>query len=222
MFDTSGHSYDREIIMLKVRWYLSYKLSYSNLAEMAAERGFEVDPSTICRWVLKFSPDIENAVRKHRKPVGKSWKLDETYIKIKGKWRYLYRAVDSDGDTVDYLLTTRRNTKAAKRFLNKAVKSSGEPDIVTMDKSGANKAAVDSYNKQNKTDVKIRQNKYLNNMIEQDHRPTKQLCRATLGFQSVKTAKITIGGFEAMRMLKKGQVDAGGKTPAENFYALCG
>jgi len=222
MFDTKGHSFDREIIMLNVRWYLSYKLSYADLAEMAGERGIEVNKSTIFRWVLKFTPELEKGIRQKKKLVGDRWRLDETYIKVNGHWKYFYRAVDSDGDTVDYLLTAKRDRKAAIRFLKKSIRSHGEPQIITIDKSGANKAAIDLYNQEFDSEVEIIQNKYLNNLIEQDHRPTKQLCKATLGFQSFRTAKITLGGFEAMRMLKKGQIDAGGKTPAENFYALCG
>ena len=102
MFDTKGHSFPREVIMLNVRWYLSYRLSYRNLAEMAAERGIPVDQSTISRWVIKFTPEIEKAVRARKKPVGVSWRADETYIKVSGQWKYLYRAADKDGKTVDY------------------------------------------------------------------------------------------------------------------------
>ena len=222
MIDTSGHSFSKDVIMLNVRWYLSYKLSYSDLSEMAAERGVSVNPSTIYRWVIKFSPEIESAVRARKKPVGVSWRADETYIKVKGQWKYLYRAVDKEGNTIDYLLTAKRDMKAAKRFFKKAIGSNEAPEKINIDKSGANLAAINSYNETGKENIEARQCKYLNNIVEQDHRPIKQLCRATLGFQSFRTARITIGGFEAMRMLKKKQVEAGGNTPAENFYALCG
>ncbi len=171
LFDTKGHCLERDIIMLNVRWYLSYKLSYRDLEEMSAERGLEVDHTTIYRWVIKFTPELEKPVRRLKRPAGKSWKLDETYIKVKGHWKYLYRAVDKDGNTVDYLLTAKRDRKAAKRFLCKAIKLNDEPTKINIDKSGANTAAINDYNDDEGTDIEIRQNKYLNNMIEQDHRP---------------------------------------------------
>ena len=220
MFDTKGHRFSRDFIMLKVRWALSYKLSYRDLEEMAAERGVEVDHSSINRWVLKFSPGLEEEIRKYKKRVGKTWRMDETYIKVKGKWKYLYRAVDKDGNTVDYLLTAKRDRRAAKRFFTKAIGSNGKPNTINIDKSGANTAGINDYNKQHKIDIKIRRVKYLNNIVEQDHRRVKGLYKATLGFQSFKTAQITLGGMEAMQMLKKNQIKAGGKTPVQNFFAL--
>ena len=206
--------------MLNVRWYLTYKLSYRDLMEMAEERGVKVSHTSIYRWVIKFTPDIEAAIRCARKTSGNSWFADETYIKVNGKWKYLYRAVDQTGQTVDYLLTARRDMKAARRFFRKAIGTSGLPEKITIDKSGANKAAISDYNNSEEASIEIRQNKYLNNLIEQDHRSIKQLFKSTLGFQSFRTASITIRGFESMRMLRKGQVDVGGKTPTENFYAL--
>ncbi len=194
LFDTKGHSFERDIIMLNVRWYLSYKLNYRDLEEMAAERGLKVDHTTIYRWVIKFTPELEKAVRLLKRPAGKSWRLDETYIKVKGQWKYLYRAVDKEGNTVDYLLTAKRDRKAAKRFICKAIKSNVGPIKINIDKSGANTAGINDYNYDEGLDVEIRQNKYLNNVIEQDHRPIKQLCRATLGFKKFRTAEITIGG----------------------------
>ena len=220
LFDSKGHCFERQIIMLNVRWYLSYKLSYRDLAEMTAERGLEVDHTTIYRWVMKFTPELEKAVRRLKRPSVRSWRLDETYIKVKGQWKYLYRAVDKDGNTVDYLLTAKRDKKAAKRFLCKAIKRNDEPVKINIDKSGANTAGINDYNDDEGTDIEIRQNKYLNNMIEQDHRPIKQLCRATLGFKRFRTARITIGGFESMRIIRKRQLEAEGYTSAEIFYSL--
>ncbi|MDQ3234985.1 MAG: IS6 family transposase [Pseudobdellovibrionaceae bacterium] len=220
LFDTKGHCFERQIIMLHVRWYLSYKLSYRDLEEMAAERGLEVDHTTIYRWVIKFTPGLEKAVRRLKRPVGRSWRLDETYVKVKGKWKYLYRAVDKEGNTVDYLLTAKRDRKAAQRFLSRAIRSNDEPIKITIDKSGANAAGIETYNEGEGTDIEIRQNKYLNNIIEQDHRPIKQLCRAKLGFKKFRTAKITIGGFESMRIIRKRQIRAEGETSAEIFYSL--
>ena len=143
-----------------------------------------------------------------------------TYIKVKGQWKYLYRAVDKDGNTVDYLLAAKRDRKAAKRFLCKAIKLNDEPIKINIDKSGANTAGINDYNDDEGTDIEIRQNKYLNNVIEPDHRPIKQLCRSTLGFKTFRTAKVTIGGFESMRIIRKRQVRAEGNTSAEIFYSM--
>ena len=114
LFNTSGHSFSRDFIILNVSWYLSFKVSYSDLEKMALDRGVEVDQSTIHSWVVKFSPDLEKSVRKNKSSVGSSWRMDETYIKVKGQWKYLYRAVDKKGQTVDYLLTAKRDKKAAQ------------------------------------------------------------------------------------------------------------
>ncbi len=206
--------------MLNVRWYLSYKLSYRDLEEMARERGLEVDHTTIYRWVIKFTPEIEKAVRKLKRTIGKSWYMDETYVKVKGEWKYLYRAVDREGNTVDYLLTAKRDRKAAKRFISKAIESNEEPAKINIDKSGANTSGIEDFNYDEGIDIEIRQNKYLNNRIEQDHRPIKQRCRATLGFKSFRTATITIGGFESMRIIRKRQMNTGGETSAEFFYSM--
>ncbi len=172
------------------------------------------------RWVIKFTPELEKAVRRLKRPSGKSWYLDETYIKVKGQWKYLYRAVDKEGNTVDYLLTAKRDRKAAKRFLLKAVRSNDEPTKINIDKSGANTAGINDYNDDEGIDIEIRQNKYLNNIIEQDHRPIKQRCRAMLGFKGFRTARVTIGGFESMRIIRKRQLEAEGNTSAEIFYSL--
>lgn len=135
MIDFKGHRFERDIILLCVRWYLAYPLS---LAEMMAERGVEVDPSNIYRWVQKFTPKLEAVFRKGKKrSVGKSWRMDETYIKIKGQWRYLYRAVDQDGQTIDFLLTAHRDKNAALHFFKKAIRQHGLPEKITIDKSRA-------------------------------------------------------------------------------------
>ncbi len=136
LFDTKGHCFERDIIMLNVRWYLSYKLSYCDLEEMAAERGLEVDHTTIYGLVIKFSPELEKAVHLLKRPAGKSLRKDETYIEIKRQWKYLYRAVDREGNTVDYLLTAKSDKKAAKRFICKAIKSNVEPIKINIDKKG--------------------------------------------------------------------------------------
>ena len=151
------------------------------------ERGYAVDHSTIQRWVVHYAPRIEKAFRKNKKRVGHRWRMDwsgipETYIKIKGEWKYLYRAVDKQGDTVDFLLTARRDKKAARRFLNKAIGSNGKPSLINIDKSGANTAAIKQYNTDENKRITIRQCKYLNNIVEQDHRFIKLRIRPMLGF----------------------------------------
>jgi len=224
MIDFKGHRVEKDIILTGVRWYLAYPLSYRNLEEMMAERGVEVDHSNIYRWVQKFSPQLEAVFRNGRKrPVGQSWRMDETYIKIKGQWRYLYRAVDKEGQTIDFLLTARRDKKAAKRFLRKAIGQHGLPGKITIDKSGANTAAIEALVEETDHAIEIRQIKYLNNLVEQDHRAIKRIVRPMLGFQSFRSARITLQGVELMHMIKKGQmimIDGQSLSAAERFYSL--
>jgi putative transposase len=224
MIDFKGHRFVKEIILTCVRWYLAYPLSYRNLEEMMAERGIEVDHSNIYRWVQKFTPQLEAAFRKGKKrTAGKSWRMDETYIKVKGQWKYLYRAVDKDGQTIDFLLTARRDKKAALRFFKKAVRQHGLPDKVTIDKSGANTAAIEALKEETGHEIEIRQIKYLNNLVEQDHRAVKRIVRPMMGFQTFRSARITLQGIELMHMIKKGQMVAGdsqGLSAAGQFYSL--
>ena len=140
---------------------MAYPISYRQLEEMMEERGVEVDHSTLNRWVVKYVPLLDQQFRAGKRPVGSSWRLDETYVKVKGAWKYLYRAVDKVGATVDFLLTAKRDRKAALRFLRKAIGQHGVPEKITIDKSGANTAAIESYNAEHKADIEIRQNKYL-------------------------------------------------------------
>jgi putative transposase len=129
-----------DVILLCVRWYVAYSLSLRNLEEMMAEHGIEVDHSTVHRWVIRLVPLFEKAFRKHQRPVGKSWRMDETYIKVRGQWKYLYRAVDKTGDTVDFLFRARRDRAAAQRYFEKAIDQNGAPETVTVDRSGASLA----------------------------------------------------------------------------------
>jgi putative transposase len=187
---------------------------------MMRERGIEVDHSNIYRWVQKFTPKLEAAFRSS---VGKSWRADETYIKIKGQWRYLYRAVDRDGQTIDFLLTAHRDKQAALHFFRKAIRQQGLPDKVTIDQSGANNAALEALQEETGLTIEIRQSKYLNNLIEQDHRAIKRIVRPMLGFKSFNSACCTLCGIELMHMIKKGQmitVDSQSLSAAEQFYAL--
>ncbi|CDG96229.1 transposase (fragment) [Xenorhabdus bovienii str. puntauvense] len=159
--------YPVDIIAQCVRWYLAYALSLRNLEERMTERGVRVH-STLSRWVIRLTPLLGKAFRRHKRPVARRWCMDETYIKIKGQWKYLYRAVDTSGQTIDFLLTANRDTAAALRFFRKALRHHGEPDIITLDKSGANTAAIALLNtdKSKEKTIKIRQNKYLNKIIE--------------------------------------------------------
>ncbi len=185
-----GRWLEKEVILQCVRWYVAYRLSYRQLEEMMEERGVEVDHSTINRWVVKYAPELEKEFRKRKKPVGSSWRVDETFVKVKGRWKYLYRAVDKEGATIDFLLTAKRDVKTAKRFFKKAIGSSAVPKKITIDKSGANKAAAESFNierrRRKKKKIVIRQIKYLNNIVEQDHRAIKRRIRAMLGFKSFR------------------------------------
>jgi putative transposase len=212
-----------DVILLCVRWYVAYSLSSRNLEEMMAERGFEVDHSTVHRWVIKLVPLFEKAFRKHKRPVGKSWRMDETYIKVSGEWKYLYRAVDKAGNTVDFLLRARRDKAAARRYFEKAIDQNGVPETVTMDKSGANLAAIQSINVERETPIKVRQVKYLNNIVEQDHRAIKRITRPMMGFKDFRCARIILSGIEVMHMIRKGQMKtAHGTHPsnADQFYSL--
>ncbi|WP_032113966.1 IS6 family transposase [Candidatus Paracaedibacter symbiosus] len=203
-----GFCSSAEVIMLFVYMKCRFSLSYRELEEMMMVRGTEIDLSTLQRWVKRFVPLIDKRVRQHKKPVKGSWRMDETYIKLNGKWVYLYRAVDKEGNTIDFLLRARRDAIAAKAFFRKAFKESGHPDKVTVDKSGSNKAALDSFNKDvlKEDEIEIRQIKYLNNIVEQDHRFIKKRTRPTLGFKNFHSAKVTITGIENIRMIQKGQI----------------
>jgi putative transposase len=219
-----GAHFPQEIILTGVRWYVAYPLSTRHVEELMLERGVHVDHATINRWVIKYSPPLAAAFHRRKRPVWVSWRMDETYIRVKGEWRYLYRAVDKYGQTIDFLLTEHRDKAAALRFLTQAIRRHGVPETITIDGSEANEAAIKSYNEEHGTHIIIRQVKYLNNMVEQDHRGVKRVTRPMLGFKSFAAAQDTLAGIELMHMLKKGQmvVKAGdeGLTAAEQFYAL--
>ena len=157
-----GAHFPQDIILMGVRWYVAYPLSYRHVEELMEERGVSVDHATIQRWVVKYSSQLEEAVHRGKRPVGHSWRLDETYIRVKGEWRYLYRAVDKTGQTIDFLLTEHRDTEAALRFLTQAIHRHGVPETITIDGSDANEAAIKSYNEEHGTTIAIRQVKYLN------------------------------------------------------------
>ena len=214
----------QDIILIGVRWYLAYPLRSRHVEELLEERGVPIDHATIQRWVVKYSPLLEEALHRRKRPVWVSWRMDETYIKVKGQWYYLYRAVDKTGQTIDFLLTEQRDEQAAKRFLTKAIRRHGVPEKITIDGSAANEAAIKSYNEEHGTAIAIRKVKYLNNIVEQDHRAVKRVTRPMLGFKSFDAAQWTLTGIELMHMIKKKQmmVEAGdeGLTAAKQFYAL--
>ena len=223
MIDFKGSHFEKEIILWGVRWYVAYPISYRQLEEMMGERGVTVDHSTLNRWVIKYAPEVEKQFRRRQHPVGRSWRLDETYVKIKGKWAYLYRAVDKAGHTIDFLLTPHQDRAAAETFLRKAIRHQGLSEKITIDQSGSNTAAIKHYNQVHKTAIVIRHSKYLNNLVEQDHRAVKRITHPMLGFKSFWAACCTIAGIEVMHALRKGQLATTGdrpRTPAEQFYAL--
>lgn len=213
-----------EIIMLFVYMKCRFSLSYRDLEEIASIRGAAIDHATLQRWLIRFVPLIDNEVRKRKRPVGSSWRMDETYIKINGKWVYLYRAVDSYGNTIEFLLRKYRDAVAAKAFFRKAFKNNGIPGSVTIDKSGSNTCALNSFNEKQPEEqkIEIRQNKYLNNIIEQDHRFIKKRTKPMLGFKSFRSAKITIAGIENIRIIQKGQIIRSNNNAStfENFKML--
>jgi transposase-like protein len=203
-----GRHFEQEIIILCVRWYLRYKLSSRDLVEIMAERGLTMSHTTILRWVQRFVPEFEKRWNRYAAGVGSAWRVDETYVKIKGQWVYLYRAVDRDGRTVDFRLSPRRNVAAAKAFLRKACKSQdAPPSSITLDGYAASHRAVREMQDQGELphDAKLRSSKYLNNMIEQDHRNVKMRIGPMLGFKRFNYAATTIAGIELTHRIRKGQ-----------------
>ncbi len=160
--------YPLEVMLVCARWYAAYPLSFRHLEEMMQERGVFVDHSTVHRWALKILPVMALMFRRRKRPVGINWRMDETYIKVAGQWKYLYRAVDKSGDTVDFLLTARRDLAAARRYLERAINLHGLPSKITIDKSGANTAAIKSVNDDACLDIILRQSKYLGILGDRD------------------------------------------------------
>ena len=223
----SGCHFPQEIIMQALRYYLAYKLSYREIEEIFAERNINFDHSTLNRWVIKYAPQLEARFRKRKRRVASSWRMDETYIKIKGKSVYYYRAVDKHGAIIDFYLSERRDEPAARAFFDKAIGSSGLPDKVVIDQSGSNIAALDTINVRlwlsgyMLSMIEVLTVKYLNNIVEQSHRKVKGKMHQCLGGKSWAGAESTLAGVELCSMLKQGQmIDSENMTPWEQFYSL--
>ena len=209
-----GRHFDRSVILLCVRWYLAYNLSLRGLVEMMAERGLSIDHSTVHRWVVHFSPELLQRFHQRKRAVTGKWHVDETYIKVRGQWMYLNRAIDSRGDTVEFHFSEHRDLAAAKRFFKKALQRHGHPDRVVIDGSQTNREAIMSCDTANRLQhrsrrrlkpIRIRQSQYLNNRIEQDHRLIKRRVRPMLGFKSTDSARTILSGIEMIAMMRKHQ-----------------
>ena len=211
-----GRHFDRSVILLCARWYLAYNLSLRNLEEMLAERGISVDHATVHRWVVRYSPELLERFNRRKRAVTRRWHVGETYIKVRGRWTYLYRAIDSNGDTVEFWFSERRNLAAAKRFLRKALSRHARPERIVIDGSQTNREAILSCDTTSRLrdrsrrklkPIQIRQSAYLNNRIEQDHRAVKRRIRPMLGFKSMASARTILSGIEMVHMMRKGQAE---------------
>jgi len=206
-----GRHFDQEIVVLCVRWYLSFKLSFRDLVAMMRERGISLAHTTILRWVQHYSPEFEKRWKRYARSVGGSWRMDETYVRVRGEWMYLYRSVDKAGKTVEFLLSRKRDVNAAKVFLRKAMKGQRTPTKITLDAYAASHRAVADLKDAGELPkrVQVRTSKYLNNIVEQDHRRVKQRLRPMLGLKSFRTAARVISGIELAEKIKKGQFQIG-------------
>jgi IS6 family transposase len=214
--------FEAEIILCAVRWYLRYALSYRDVEELLRERGVSIDHTTVFRWVQRYAPELDKRCRPRLNATNDSYRVDETYIKIKKEWYYLYRAVDSTGATLDFMLSATRDADAAKRFFRQVLQASHTctPRVITVDKHAAYPLAFEALQHDGtlpKTCL-LRQCKYLNNMVEQDHRFVKRRVKPGMGFGAFDTAQRAIQGYEAMHRLRKGQLEgvAKGDVLAQN------
>ena len=227
MIDFKGAHYPKDVILHAVFFYVRYGVSYRDLEEVMAERGVKVDHSTLNRWVIRYSPLIAAESHKRKQAVAGSWRMDETYINVKGEWVYFYRAVDKYGNTIDFKLSEKRDEAAATAFFKQAIDNNGVPDKVVIDKSGANNAGLENINLLFFFAglyylIDIIQVKYLNNIVEQDHRFIKKITKPMLGFKAFHSARATLAGIEVAHMIRKGQLMNNLKPAHEQFMALAG
>ena len=225
--DFKGFQYPKHVILHAVFFYVRYAVSYRDLEEIMEERGVEVDHATLNRWVIKLSPLIAKQAQKRKQKTAASWRMDETYIKVKGKWTYYYRAVDKFGKTLDFMLSEKRDEAAATAFFGRTIGTNGFPDRVVIDKSGANLAGLENMNRLLSMNgwywlIDVLQVKYLNNIIEQDHRFIKKLTRQMKGFKSFISASATLEGIEVAHMIHKQQFGVSGQSAFQQFAALAG
>ena len=177
-----------EVMLVCVRWYAAYPLSFRNIEEMMAERGVLVDHSTLHRWSIKMLPVLAAVCRRRKRSVANSWRMDETYVQVAGQWKSLYRAVDKHGATVDFLLRAKRDHAVARAFFERAIGWHDVPEKITIDKSAANTAAIVSMQVDSGLPIKMRRSRHLNNLVEQDHRAVKRITRPMLGIESFRCA----------------------------------
>lgn len=225
MIDFKGNHYPREVVLHAVFFYLRYAVSYRDLEEILQERGVDVDHATLNRWVVRYSPLIAKEAQRRKARTSSSWRMDETYIKVKGKWNYLYRAVDKFGKTLDFMLSERRDEAAATSFFTRTLGNNGVLERVVIDKSGANLAGLKNMNSLLMLNgryrfIDILQVKYMNNIIEQDHRFIKKITRPMKGFKAFHSASATLEGIEVAHMIRKNQLASKGQCPFQQFANL--
>jgi len=227
MISFKGRHFPKDVILFAVFFYLRYPVSYHDLEEIMQERGVDVDHATLNRWVVDYSTLIAEEAQKRKAPTSSSWRIDETYCKVKGRWMYLYRAVDKFGKTLDFCLSERRDEAAATSFFKRTIENNGVPEKVVIDKSGANLAGLENMNLLFLLlgfwrFIDIIQAKYLNNIIEQDHRFIKKIVRPMMGFKSLRSASATLQGIEVAHMIRKKQFGQNGHSPFQQFVSLAG
>jgi transposase-like protein len=206
----SHHGFSDDVIALAVRWYVRYRLSYADVVKWFAERGLVVDRSTVYRWVQRFLPLFGKAARAHRRSVGTKWRVDETYVRLQGRWQYVYRAIDQDGQVVDAYFSERRNAGAAQTFFERAISETGvRPSRVTTDKAKCYPPAL----REIVPDAEHRRSRYLNNGVERDHGHLKQRLRPMRGFKQANSVDTLSRGHALMQNLRNGFSDLTATVP---------
>ncbi len=227
MISLKGCHFPKDAVLYAVYFYLRYTVSYRDLEEIRAERGVQVDHATLNRWVVKYSPMVAARAQSKKRPTLNSWRMDETYIRVRGKWMYLDRAVDKAGSTLDFMLSEHRNRPAAARFFAKALSSNGIPSKIVIDKNGANAAGIREVNKiLNRfgcpAKIQTVRSKVLNNLIEQDHRFIKRRIRHMCEFKSFRSASATLDGIEVANMTRKRQFSSTTTSGFQIFAEIAG